>query len=263
MHVNGNNIDENTTWSIPLEAVTYVYNPEDFKGRNEKDKESRTHEHDHFCTHPNTTNRARLPRNALRTMWNPNLSSLTLFLLSACSSALPQAPAPTPSAVPWAEKVDALRAYILSQPTSLKNAGFWSGPEYKVRFPDNDCHQIRLYNWECTYDVPYKMAGIAAWIDSQGFRNYNRTAFETTNYYNYGYYRDPDDGWGFYDVARLTYGPCGNRGPQSACGHDYCTYKNGTRWFDGTFPEGMSPYQDPNDKNQVCPWLRDRETGTS
>jgi hypothetical protein len=166
--------------------------------------------------------------------------------------------------MPWAEKVDALRAHILSGPTSTKNAGFWSGPIYQLSFPDNDCHQIRLYNWCCTHDVPYKMAGIAAWIDSQGIRNYTRTRFEDGRYYNLGYYRDPEDGWGFYDVARMTYGPCGNRGPQSACGHVLCVDKNGTipsnPW---KIPEGMSPYIDPNDKNRVCPWLGNGTMGTT
>jgi len=194
-------------------------------------------------------------------MWKLTVRNLTLLLLSACSSALPQDPAPTPSAIPWAQKVDALRAHILSQPSSTKNAGFWNGPAYQLSFPDNDCHQIRLYNWECTYDVPYKMPGIAAWMDSQGFRDDNRTRFDDTRYYNYGYYRDPADGWAFYDVARMTYGPCGNRGPQSACGHIWCTEKNGT--IVGHVPEGMSPYADPNDKSRVCPWLRDSKTGTA
>ena len=186
--------------------------------------------------------------------------SFVLFLFSACSSALPQTTAPIQPAMPWPEKVDTVRAYMLSQPTSSKNAGF-GRPIYTIPFADNDCHQIRLYNWECTIDILYQMPAIAAWMDSQGFRN--KTGFDDPGFHGYGYYRNPEDGWGFYDIATMMYGPCGNRGPRSACGHLMCTEKNGTLLgYPWNIPEGMSPYVDPNNRDRVCPWLREGTPGT-
>lgn len=202
-------------------------------------------------------------------MWKPFLTSLTLYLLTACSSALPQSPTPTstptptPTPIPWPDKIDALRAYILTQRDHPPTAGFWSGPIYTLRFPDGDCHQIRLYNWCCTWDIPYKMSELAAWMDRSGLRNHNWTGWadpKITGMGRYDYYRNPEDGWGFYDVARMMYSSCGARGPQSACGHVLCVDRNGT--VPKVIPEGQSLYVDPNNRNQVCPWLREEGTGT-
>lgn len=181
--------------------------------------------------------------------------SLAAFLHT--TTALPQAtPTPTPTPIPWATKVAALRAHVLAQPTSLDNAGWSKGPAYQVPFPDGDCHQIRLYNWDCSDSIPYKMSAIAAWIDSSDFASLNYTRFEDLRWYSLGYYRDPDDGWAFYDVARMTFGACGNRGPQSACGHVYCTDVNGGQ-YPGSVPAGATPWVNPNNRDRVCPWLRE------
>ncbi|CAI6342174.1 unnamed protein product [Periconia digitata] len=181
------------------------------------------------------------------------------FLIQA-SPALPQA-TPVLTSIPadnWASKVSALRTYILSQPPSLTNAGFSKGPTYQLTFSDGDCHQIRLYNWDCSKSIPYSMRGIANWIDDSDFASYNLTRFEDWRFFVYGWYRDPDDGFAFYDVARMTWGPCGNRGPQSACGHVYCTDKNGVAvGGPGTVPEGENPWLDPNERDRTCEWLKE------
>jgi hypothetical protein len=195
-------------------------------------------------------------------MWKPILTGLTLSLLTTISSALPQSPSltttstPTPTPIPWSEKVDAFKKYLLTQTNTGKNAGFWSGPTFTLRFPDNDCHQLRFYNWCCTYDIPYKMTEVVAWLDREGVGNYNYTGWSDlqNSAGRYGFYRDPDDGWQFYDVARMLYSQCGVRGPQSACGHIWCTAPDGKTL--PKYPEGSNPYVDPNNRNRVCPWLK-------
>jgi hypothetical protein len=202
------------------------------------------------------------------------LRSVTLIgsLLSACN-ALPQtatsaAPSPTPSAptIPWETKFDALREYILQQPDQNATKGYFNGPSLQKTFADGQCLQVRFYNWDCNYDIPYKMRGVVKYLDDSGFRDpgYN-PAIDPARWYMYGYYVDPDDGWNFYAEAHLTFGACGNRGPMSACGVNWCVDKNGKKpGYPLAFPipEGQNPYIDPNDRDNLCPWMRDNGTAS-
>jgi len=184
------------------------------------------------------------------------LTTLPLILTSSFALAHPQAsPTPSPTPIPWSTKLAQLRTYILSQPTLNATAGYYSGPSLQLTYPDNTCLQIRFYNWNCAHDIPYKPSGVAAWLDSTGMaKQPDDYVFDDAyRFYVYGYYRDPDDGFGFYDAARLTFGGCGNRGPQSACGMTWCVDGEGGR---PEVPEGEDPWVDPNERDGLCPWLR-------
>lgn len=191
-------------------------------------------------------------------MPHPFLAILTPLFLAASTSALPQAPSPTPIAnLTWAGKVAAMKSYILTQPTSTKNAGFWSGPTYQVNFDDGDCHQIRIYNWDCSHDIPYTPVGIAKWIDDIGIGGYDWQHWPYSQYYEYGNYRNPEDGWDYFLVARLTYAACGNRGPQSSCGYVMCTKPDGSGLDLVDIPKGKEPYVDTaNARDRVCDWYK-------
>ena len=188
------------------------------------------------------------------THWAP------LCLLLARCSAFPQGasstdptPSPSTSAIPWSTKVDTLRSYVLAQPDQNATKGFSQGPSIQKTFDDGQCLQIRFYNWDCLFDIPYKMKGVAKWIDDQGIRNTD-PIWDAYRYYLYGGYTDPDNGWNFYGESRLTFGACGNRGPQSACGVGFCVNQTGV--FPGNVPAGASPYVDPNNRDNLCPWLK-------
>jgi hypothetical protein len=106
---------------------------------------------------------------------------------------------------------------------------------------------------------PTKSKGIANWLDNNVPRAYS-PIWDSYRYYAYGYYTDPDDGWDYYGSSRLSFDACGNRGPQSSCGVVWCVNTEGNS--SGTVPQfpipkGESPYVDPNDRNRICPWLRD------
>jgi hypothetical protein len=192
-------------------------------------------------------------------------------LLSVCN-ALPQAtttaapsPSPTVTAIPWATKIDAFREYILQQPDQNATRGFVNGPTIQKSFADGECLQVRFYNWDCFYDIPYKMRGVAKALDDSGLRDRQPIA-DVYRFYTYDYYSDPDNGWNFYNESRLSFGACGNRGPQSACGVGWCVDRDGkssgyTPGF--VVPVGQTPYMDPNNRDNVCPWLRDNGTATA
>jgi hypothetical protein len=99
------------------------------------------------------------------------------------------------------------------------------------------------------------MRGVAKWLDDV---NPAGPIDDAYRYYVYGRYVDPDDGWDFYGEARLSFGACGNRGPQSSCGVGWCVDGEGESAGSGgvVVPEGQSPYVDPNDRNNLCPWLK-------
>ena len=209
-------------------------------------------------------------------MWNSPTKMLSSgFLLGALLSvcnALPQPATPaaqpyTPSKAdtPWATKYDAFREYILQQPDQNATKGFSSGPSLQKTFDDGECLQVRFYNWNCFNDIPYKMRGVAKWLDDTNVRNNSQTIWDPYRYYTYGYYADPDNGWNFYASARLSFGACGNRGPQSACGVVWCVDKDGksSGYAPGfEVPKGQSPYVDPNNRDNLCPWLRDNGTAS-
>lgn len=188
----------------------------------------------------------------------------------ALASAMPQAAiittspppsTPTTEPIPWATKIDQFRTYLLSQPdtNATKSRG---GPSFQGRFSDGDCLQIRFYNWDCNHDIPYKMRGVVKWLDDEELRGGDGGG-DKYRWYVSGYYVDPDDGWNFYNSARLSFGFCGNRGPQSSCGNNYCVDKNGrSDWgHEGMdVPAGQTPWMDPNDRNRLCVWLRDTPT---
>lgn len=186
-------------------------------------------------------------------------------LLGVCSATLQTttvvAPLPAPSVVitPWESKIDALREHILQQPDQNATKGFSYGPGIQKTFPDSECLQVRFYNWDCFYDIPYKMRGVAKWLDDTSVRNIQGIS-DPYRYYTYGRYVDPDDGWDFYGEARLSFGACGNRGPQSSCGVGWCVDKDGVFPGVSAVPQGQSPYVDPNNKDNLCPWLRDNRT---
>ncbi|KAF2032081.1 hypothetical protein EK21DRAFT_61695 [Setomelanomma holmii] len=191
---------------------------------------------------------------------------LLALLTTACSAfaqTLPTlTPTPSPSSIPWSTKIDTLRAYILTHPEQNATKGFWNGPSLQLTFPDTSCLQVRFYNWDCFFDIPYKMRGVVAYLDSINARDMAPIT-DTYRFYTYGYYVDPDNGWRYYDEARLSFGACGNRGPQSSCGVGWCVDQNGNGpGWNATFvvPEGESPYVDPNSRDNICPWLKN---GTS
>ena len=206
----------------------------------------------------------------ITTMWNLPLKMLSIgiltsSLLTVCN-AMPRpetlATLSSPrsvAAITWEAKIDALREYILQQPDQNATKGFWNGPSLQKTFDDGQCLQVRFYNWDCSYDVPYKMRAVAKFLDDTNVRSNNQTIWDPYRYYTYGGYVDPDNNWNFYGVSRLTFGACGNRGPQSACGELWCVDKNGnssgTPGF--TVPSGQNPYLDPNNRNNICPWLQD------
>ncbi|OAK94543.1 hypothetical protein IQ06DRAFT_234125 [Phaeosphaeriaceae sp. SRC1lsM3a] len=179
-------------------------------------------------------------------------------------SAPPQASTPSADPIPWATKIDEFRAWILEQPdqnaTKARN-----GPSFQKTFTDGDCLQLRFLDWDCNHDLPYKMRGVVKWLDDENLRDGDGSG-DKYRWYLYGYYVDPDDGWMFYNSARLSFGFCGNRGPQSACGVNYCVDKSGnSRWGVDPgmdVPAGQTPWMDPNDRDRLCPWLRDNATTT-
>jgi hypothetical protein len=193
-------------------------------------------------------------------------------MLKSCD-AMPQASAtatvpPTPSAttISWATKIDELRAYILQQPDRNATKGFSSGPSLQKTFVDGQCLQVRFYNWNCLYDIPYKMRGVVKWLDETNVRDSAPVISDPYRWYTYGYYEDPDDGWNFYASARLSFGACGNRGPQSACGVVWCVDKDGnSSGYQPPFeiPKGQTPYVDPNNRSNLCPWMQDDNAMTS
>jgi hypothetical protein len=197
-------------------------------------------------------------------------AAVSIASLMGASTALPQAtasPSPTPSAelIPWSTKIASFRAYIASLPDTTAKQGFFNGPALQQSFSDGNCLQIRFYNWDCFHDIVYKTAGVLKYLDSTGAANLpeDTTMTNGTRYYQEDYYVDPDDEWNFYGVTHLTFGGCGNRGPQSACGVIWCVDKDGNNlgYTPGAvIPEGQCPYIDPNNRNQLCPWLGGNET---
>lgn len=195
-------------------------------------------------------------------------SAFAYFIIAVCN-AIPQdtviptetvSATPTPTPISWDTKVDDFRSYVLQQPDRNATRGFWQGPAIQKTYPDSSCLQIRFYNWDCNYEIPYKMRGVIKWLDGTNIRKEPDAIWDKYRYYTYGRYVDPDDGWDFYGEARLSFGACGNRGPQSSCGVGWCV--NATGVFPGTesVPTGVSPYVDPNNKDNLCPWLRDNGT---
>jgi hypothetical protein len=192
-------------------------------------------------------------------------SYLAIFgsMLVLCNALLQATTIAASSSVPsptisWETKFDLFREYILQQPTRNATKGFWQGPSLQKTFSDGECLQIRLYDWDCTYDIPYKMKGIVNWLDNNVPRT-DSPIWDTYRYYTYGYYIDPDNGWDFYGSSRLSFGACSNRGPQSSCGVVWCVDKQGNSSGASSqfpIPKGQSPYVDPNDRNRLCPWLR-------
>jgi hypothetical protein len=208
-------------------------------------------------------------------MWNSPLTPISNVLLMGFLlkpiKALSQPPIPssTPSlpTIPWSAKVDEFRSFILQQPDQLARKGFCTGPVLQKTFEDTSCLQIILCNYNCFNEIPYKMRGVAAWFDSLDLRS--DPIWDTYRYYQYGYYTDPDNGWKFYDQARLTFGACGNRGPQSSCGPLYCVDGNGATVGticgnetngESCVPEGQTPWIDPSERDRICPWLRSNGT---
>jgi len=182
------------------------------------------------------------------------------FLVGLCQS-VPQAAtstvlSPTPTAVdiPWTTKFDAFREFILRQPDQNATKGFASGPYFKKTFDDGQCLQMGLINYDCHYELPYKMRVVVQFFDSLGIRN-SDPIWDRYRYYAYGPYADPDDGWDFYGSARLSFGACNNRGPQSSCGNLWCHTKEGKNPAVSDVPEGQTPWMDPNNRSRLCPWL--------
>ncbi|KAH5297409.1 hypothetical protein HBI17_204000 [Parastagonospora nodorum] len=198
-------------------------------------------------------------------MWSSPIATFSSLILIASVLAtclgMPQAAStstavPTASPIPWSTKIEAFETYVLEQPDQNASKGFGRGPFLRKTFDDGVCLQIGLYDWDCNHEIPYKMRGVAKWLHD----NISRDAdpiWDTYRYYVYGYYADPEDGWNFYGASRLSFGACGNRGPQSSCGVTYCVDQNGTTVGQPELvPEGQTPWMDPNDRNRLCPWLR-------
>lgn len=166
---------------------------------------------------------------------------VSCLLLTACCAFQQAAssgiltPLLSASAIPWSTKIDALRTHVLEQPDQNATKGFGYGPSIQKTFDDGQCLQIRFYNWDCLFDIPYKMKGVAKWIDDAGIRDTD-SIWDAYRYYLYGGYADPGNGWNFYGESRLTFGACGNRGPQSACGVGFCVNRTGV--FPGSAPAG-------------------------
>jgi hypothetical protein len=205
-------------------------------------------------------------------MWKSPLKILSggilISSLAGICNAMPRAatsaalsPTPSMAVISWEAKIDALREYILQQPDQNATKGL-SGPSLQKTFADGECLQVRFYNWDCFHDIPYKMRGVVKWLDDTNVRNNSQTIGDPYRYYLYGYYADPDNGWNFYAEARLTFGACGNRGPQSACGVGWCVDKEGKYPERAQVPEGQTPYVDPNNRDNLCPWLKGNGTAS-
>jgi hypothetical protein len=189
---------------------------------------------------------------------------LTTIALFTSMLALPQAsttsvPSPVPT-IPWLEKYDAFRTFLLSQSEQPALKAMY-GPFLRQTFADGQCLEVRFWNWNCFHDIPYKTVGVVKWFDSLGLRSGSNGVWDAWRFYQLGYYRDPEDGFGFYDNARLVFGSCGNRGPQSSCGTSFCTDEEGKE-VQRDVPEGQTPYQDPNDRDRLCLWLRGNGTSS-
>lgn len=193
----------------------------------------------------------------------PMLNSAILITawLGVCE-AMPQAatsvtssPTPSVSAIPWPTKIDALHEYILQQPDQNAAKGR-DGPSIEKTFEDGDCLEVRFVNWDCWYDILYKVRGVAKFLDDTGVRNYNTSpVWDKFRYYVGGLYVDPDNGWGFYRGSGLSSGTCGHRGIQSACGLQWCETRDGRTMNSSGVPAGQSPYVDPSNRSVICPWL--------
>jgi hypothetical protein len=203
-------------------------------------------------------------------MWASSLNLLSIIALLIPDLIVAQiSQLPSPSPIPWSTKVSQFHSFILAQPDQNASLGFCTGPLLRFTFSDTSCLQMNLCNYNCQHMLPYKMRGVAAWFDSLNLSSSTDPIWDTYRYYQYGYYADPDDGFDFYGQARLTFGACGNRGPQSACGVLYCVDGEGQTvqracGEGGTgkcVPEGETPYVDPNERYRVCKWLRGNETG--
>jgi hypothetical protein len=190
-----------------------------------------------------------------------------LTYISKSCNAMPQAsatavPSPTPSVaiIPWPTKLDKFREYLLQLPDRNATKGYWNGPGIQKTFADGQCLQVRFYNWDCNYDITYKMRGVVNWLDDTGIRNGGPNSPDPYRYYLYGYYVDPDDGWNFYSVSRLAFGFCNNRGPQSSCGITWCEDKDGHSSGNRPpfeIPAGANPWVDPNNRSKLCPWMKE------
>jgi hypothetical protein len=202
-----------------------------------------------------------------------NLLSIMALLrpnLAFAQNSQPPSPSPIPT-IPWSTKVFQFHSFILAQPDRNASLGFCNGPLLRLTFADTSCLQINLCNYNCQNAIPYKMRGVATWFDSLNLSSSPDPIWDAFRYYQYGYYADPDDGFSFYDQARLTFGACGNRGPQSACGVLYCVDGEGQTVqkacaegvVGSCVPKGQTPYMDPNDRDRVCKWLRGNGTGGS
>lgn len=97
------------------------------------------------------------------------LALSSALLQATIISASPPAAAATAEPIPWATKIDAFRAFLLSQPDTNATKSR-SGPFFQQKFADGDCMQIAFLNWDCNHDIPYRMRGVARWLDEQGFR---------------------------------------------------------------------------------------------
>lgn len=201
-----------------------------------------------------------------------HLKSISIAFLSIASSlllhqstALPQTkvlPAPS-SDLTWPAKFSTFRAHILTLRSPQPALHARAGPSLQLNFASPSpfpssptCLEVRLLNWDCTYDVPISMAAVAAWLDSTGFATEN-PIWDDYRFYYAGDYVDPVDGWGFRGEVKLVFGACGNRGVQSACGVRYCTDREGNEVQGEDVPVGKEMGLDPNDRNGVCEWLRD------
>jgi hypothetical protein len=161
------------------------------------------------------------------------------------------------------EKFHAFRDYIYYLPdTNVSHNYALPGdtPTFQMKFADGDCLQLQYYNTDCVQDILYKTRGALNFLDSLGWGSMNDPWPNAYTYFNTGYYEDPDDGWNFYYAPIITFGKCGNQGPQIFCTLAWCKDKEGnsglyTPGF--VVPKGQNPIVDPNNKDNLCPWLKE------
>jgi hypothetical protein len=182
-------------------------------------------------------------------------------LLSLCTALPAAAATPTPISMPV--KFAAFRNYISNLPDTNATHNYAlgaDGPTFQQKYADGDCLEVRYYNRDCIRNILYKTRGVLNFLDTLGWATMTDPWPDQYNYFNTGYYEDPDDGWTFYYTPWITFGKCGNKGYVDLCSVTWCRDKEGKSGLtdpDFFVPKGGNAILDPNDRDSLCPWLKE------
>jgi hypothetical protein len=189
-------------------------------------------------------------------------TAFTITSLLGLCTALPATP--TSSPIPMPVKYQAFRNYISTLPDTNATHNYAlgaAGPTFQQTYADGDCLEVRYYNRDCIRNILYKTRGVLNFLDTLWW-SYTDAPWpgDAYTYFQTGYYEDPDDGWDFYYTPYITFGKCGNKGYLDLCSVTWCKDKNGNSGLtDPNFyvPKGANAILDPNDKDSLCPWLKE------